>query len=89
MHIQEVTSRVNETLNQGFEIPLHDLKPEAGLFTDLKLDSLDAIDLLVYLEEKMNIKVEADIFKEVRTLGDVYQMVAKLSGTNASPEIQH
>lgn len=88
MQIQEVTSRVNETLNQGFEIPLENLKPEANLFTDLKLDSLDAIDLLVYLEEKMNIKVEADIFKEVRTLGDVYQMVAKLAAV-PSPEVQH
>ncbi len=88
MQIQEVTSRVNETLNQGFEIPLESLKPEANLFTDLKLDSLDAIDLLVYLEEKMNIKVEADIFKEVRTLGDVYQMVAKLSSA-PSTEVQH
>lgn len=88
MQVQEIANRVNETLNQGFEIPLENLKPEANLFTDLKLDSLDAIDLLVYLEEKMNIKVEADVFKEVRTLQDVYQMVAKLSAP-ASAEVQH
>ncbi len=76
----EVINKVNETLHQGFEIPLEALKPEANLFEDLKLDSLDAIDLLVYLEEKLQVKVDGEVFKDVRTLKDVYAMVEKLHG---------
>lgn len=79
MEIQNITQQVNQTLHEGFEIPMADLKPEANLFTDLKLDSLDAIDMLVHLEEKLGIKVEGDVFKDVRTLGDVYTMVEKVA----------
>lgn len=78
MELVEITKQVNDTFHNAFEIPVGDLKPEANLFTDLHLDSLDAIDLLVYLEEKMGIKVDGDVFKEVRTLNDVYQMVYTL-----------
>ncbi len=42
---------------------------------DLELDSLDAIDMLVFLEEKINIKVDAETFRTVRTLDDVYNVV--------------
>ncbi len=78
MELAQITEQVNNTFHQAFEIPMKDLKPEANLFTDLHLDSLDAIDLIVYLEEKMGIKVDGDIFKEVRTLDDVYKMVHSL-----------
>lgn len=82
MEMQNITHQVNEALHQGFEIPLEDLKPEANLFTDLKLDSLDAIDMLVHLEEKIGIKVDGDVFKEVRTLDDIYRMVARITATH-------
>lgn len=84
--MQRITQEVNETLLQGFEIPLEELKPEANLFTDLKLDSLDAIDMLVHLEEKLGIKVEGDVFKEVRTLNDVYVMVDRVIATHPSKD---
>lgn len=84
MEIQNITQQVNSTLHEGFEIPLEDLKPEANLFTDLKLDSLDAIDMLVHLEEKLGIKVDGDVFKDVRTLADVYAMVGKVASSHAT-----
>lgn len=77
--METIKQSVNDTLHQGFEIPLESLKPEANLFTDLKLDSLDAIDMIVYLEEKLGVKVEGDVFKEVRTLNDVYTMISRLT----------
>ena len=54
------------------------LKPEAHLFTDLGLDSLDAVDMVVYLEEKIKLKVDAERMTQVRTLGDVYKLVEDL-----------
>jgi acyl carrier protein len=82
----EIVTRVNQTLHDGFEIPFEQLTPDATLFEQLKLDSLDAVDLLVHLEEKMGLKVEGEVFKNVRTLGDVYTMV---EGLHRDSELKH
>lgn len=74
----EVMGRVNAVMQQGFELKPELLKPEAKLFEELGLDSLDAIDLVVHLEEQLGIKVEAERFQNVRTLNDVYTLVGEL-----------
>ncbi|MEZ4814360.1 MAG: acyl carrier protein [Bdellovibrionota bacterium] len=70
--------QVNKLMIEGFEIPEEKLKPEAHLFTELGLDSLDAVDMVVYLEEKIQLKVDAEKMAEVRTLADVYKLVDDL-----------
>jgi acyl carrier protein len=74
----DVVEQVNKLMVEGFEIPADSLKPEAHLFTDLGLDSLDAVDMVVYLEEKIKLKVDAERMTQVRTLGDVYKLVEDL-----------
>ncbi|MBC7691979.1 MAG: acyl carrier protein [Methylotenera sp.] len=66
-------------MHQGFEIPVDKLQPTAILFEDLGLDSLDAVDMLVLLEEKMKIKVDTERLQKVRTLQDVYLLVTDLT----------
>ena len=77
----EIVAQVNKVLHEGLEIPMAKLRPEATLFDDLGLDSLDSIDMLVYLEENFGVKVDAEIFKEVRTVGDIYREVGMLAKT--------
>ena len=79
-----VITEVNQVLHEGFEIPLEKLHAQAHLFTDLELDSLDAIDLMVALEERTGKKVNIEVFKNARTMGDVYRMVGELAGASAS-----
>lgn len=74
----EVVTEVNKVLHEGFEIPFEKLSPTAHLFSDLELDSLDAIDLMVALEERTGAKVNIEVFKSARTMGDVYRMVGDL-----------
>ena len=83
MESQDIVQRVNATLSEGFEIAPERLVPEAHLFQDLQLDSLDAVDLMVHLEDSLGLKVEGEAFKDVRTLGDVYAMVERLRPANA------
>jgi acyl carrier protein len=71
----EIVSRVNQLMSEGFEIPTERLLPEATLMGDLGLDSLDAVDMLVILEEKLGTKIEGERLIKVRTLGDVYVLV--------------
>jgi len=75
---QDLVAQVNKLMMEGFEIPAEKLKPEAQLFADLGLDSLDAVDMVVYLEEKIKLKVDAERMTQVRTLGDVYKLVEDL-----------
>lgn len=61
-----------------FEVPADKIKPEAKIAEDLGFDSLDAVDMLVMLEESVNAKIEVEKFKQVKTLGDVYKLVASV-----------
>jgi acyl carrier protein len=71
--------KVNELMQRGFELPAEKLVPSATLFDELGLDSLDAVDMLVHLEENLGIKVDAEKLISVRTLQDVYDMVEGLA----------
>lgn len=75
MNREQLIAEVNSVMIEGFELEADQLKPDAKIVDDLELDSLDAIDMLVFLEEKINIKVDAERFRSVRTLNDIYDVV--------------
>jgi acyl carrier protein len=67
-----------------YMVTLFDTSPgaitlEADLVEDLDLDSIDAIDLIVKLQELTGRKIKADEFKTVRTVGDVVDRVYALT----------
>ncbi|MBO6066532.1 MAG: acyl carrier protein [Kiritimatiellae bacterium] len=75
---QEVEKQIVDILVADFEIDAAKLKPETNLFTELDLDSIDAVDLVVRLQQATGKKVNPEDFKQIRTLGDVTQAVLKL-----------
>jgi acyl carrier protein len=77
----EVLAKLSGYLHELFEVPTEKIKPEARLFEDLDLDSIDAVDLVVKLQELTGRKIQASDFKAVRTVGDVVECVyAQLQG---------
>lgn len=77
---QSVIEMVNAIMHEQFEVPVEDLKPMALLKDDLKLDSLDFVDMVVLLEEKMGHPLNSPIdFMAIKTLEDVYQLVERLT----------
>lgn len=76
---EDVLGRINDVLADEFEIGRAKLVPEARLFEDLDLDSIDAIDLVVRLQQQTSLKVKAEDFKAIRTLGDVADVIVKLA----------
>ena len=48
---------------------------EARLFEDLDLDSIDAVDLVVKLQEYTGRRIAPAEFKSVRTVGDVVDKI--------------
>lgn len=75
----DVLGRINDVLADEFEIDRAKLVPEARLFEDLDLDSIDAVDLVVRLQQQTSLKVKAEDFKAIRTLGDVADVIVKLA----------
>ena len=76
---EDVLGRINDVLADEFEIDRAKLVPEARLFEDLDLDSIDAVDLVVRLQQQTSLKVKAEDFKTIRTLGDVADVIVKLA----------
>ena len=76
---EDVLGRINDVLADEFEIDRAKLVPEARLFEDLDLDSIDAVDLVVRMQQQTSLKVKAEDFKAIRTLGDVADVIVKLS----------
>jgi acyl carrier protein len=73
---KEIIERVNAELEQEFEIPADKLVPGANLYEELGLDSLDAVDMVVVLEQQFKIKIrEADGIQSIRTLDDLYAFI--------------
>ncbi|HSY41778.1 MAG TPA: acyl carrier protein [Polyangia bacterium] len=82
MSPEEVLKHVTDLLATSFEIDPAKIKPEALLFQDLGLDSIDAIDLVVRLQEWTGRRVSEDALRGVRTVSDVVALVqAHLAGT--------
>jgi acyl carrier protein len=52
---------------------------EASFADDLSADSLDLVELVMALEETFNIEVAEDELKEIRTVGEAFELIyAKL-----------
>ena len=78
MEKEDVIEKINHTFIENFEIEPERLAKETKLFEDLELDSLDAVDMIVHMEQNLGIKVDIQKFSTVRTLDDVYQMAYEL-----------
>lgn len=71
-----VVRMVNEVFRDSFEIAPERLVPEAGIFADLGLDSLDMVDLAVALQKKFGVQLHGNPeVREIRTLQDLYGFI--------------
>jgi acyl carrier protein len=74
----EIFDAIRGILEKDFECPQEKLLPEARMFQDLDLDSIDAIDLVVKLQNMADVKVSRDDFKQIQTLWDMTEAIHKI-----------
>ena len=73
---QEIIGLINTSLAEEFELNSDRMKPEALIFDDLELDSLDIVDMVVVLENAFQFKIrEDDSIRKIRALGDIHAFV--------------
>jgi len=75
---EEILSYLRQILVELFELKPEQIVPEANLYTDLDIDSIDAVDLILKLKELTGRKIQPQTFKNVRTVGDVIDAVEAL-----------
>ena len=72
---ESVLERVREILVSSFELEPGAIQLDSHLIDDLDLDSIDAIDLSVRLEEKTGLSFKAEDLKSIRTIQDVVDFI--------------
>jgi acyl carrier protein len=78
MNDQQILDNLKKILEASFEIPPDRVVPEAKLFEELDLDSIDAVDLAIQVQQMTGKRIKPEDFKNVRTVGDVINTVKQL-----------
>ncbi|TCM63221.1 acyl carrier protein [Acinetobacter calcoaceticus] len=76
---QHVLEKLREWMEDLFEIEPERIQLESNLYTDLDVDSIDAIDLVVKIKELTGKQVKPEDFKNVRTVQDVVTVIQNMS----------
>jgi acyl carrier protein len=72
----EVIELIDSSLADEFELDREVMIPEANIYADLGLDSLDTVDMVIVLEGAFNFKIrEEESVRAIRTLGDIHHFV--------------
>lgn len=78
MEKNEILKKLQEALISEFGLDAEKVVPEARLYEDLGLDSIDAVDLIVKLKSMLPHNINPEVFKSVRTLQDVVDAIYNL-----------
>ena len=74
----EIFIKLRDVLVASFQLDPSKITLESHLFTDLDLDSIDAVELAIQLQDLAGRRVKAEEFKSVRTVADVVEAVYKM-----------
>lgn len=75
---ERIYNYLREELVALFELEPEQIQPQANLFEDLDIDSIDAVDLMVKLKAFTGKRIDPMHFKQVRTVQDVVDAVYHL-----------
>jgi len=75
---EEIYTWVVNILHEMFELDKARITPQSNLYSDLDIDSIDAVDLAVKLKQLTGKRLEPEVFKRVRTVQDVVDALSGL-----------
>jgi acyl carrier protein len=78
---EDILTVLEDLLVNIFEVDPASIRPEARLYEDLEVDSIDAVDLVIELRKITGRQIDPDEFKAVRTVDDVVGVVQALIDT--------
>jgi acyl carrier protein len=72
---EEIFASVRDLLMREFDLGRDEIRPSTHLIMDLDLDSIDAIDLAVRLEEETGYTLQEEELRSLQTVADVVELV--------------
>ncbi|MBC7858942.1 MAG: acyl carrier protein [Burkholderiaceae bacterium] len=84
MSRDELYGWVVDLLAEMFELDKATLTPASNLYSDLDIDSIDAVDLAVKLKQLTGKRLQPEVFKTIRTIDDVVQALLGLAAEQAA-----
>ena len=75
----QILEKLREWMEELFEIEPENIQLDSNLYSDLDVDSIDAIDLVVKIKELTGKQVQPEDFKNVRTIQDVVTVIQNMS----------
>ena len=75
MNLNAIIKTTNDVLVEEFEIDDSTIKGKANFRETLDLDSLDYVDLVVFVEENFGVKLTAEDFQKVISFNDFYALI--------------
>ncbi len=72
-----IFEKVKETIVNSLGCDEANIVPEAKLAEDLRIDSLDAVELVMALEEEFGISIPDEELSSMLTVGDVVDCINK------------
>lgn len=77
---ENITEKVTEIIVEQLGVSADKVEPEANLIEDLGADSLDAVELVMAVEEEFGIEVPDEEAEKLRTVGDIISHVISNTG---------
>lgn len=71
-----IFSEIKRILVELFELDESAIEPEARLYEDLDIDSIDTVDMMIELKKFAPSTITPEQFKDVKTLQDVVDVLA-------------
>lgn len=75
---EQILEQLRNWMEELFEIDPETIQMESNLYTDLDIDSIDAVDLVVKIRQATGQQIKPEDFKSVRTIADVVETIQKL-----------
>ncbi|MCC7200085.1 MAG: acyl carrier protein [Gammaproteobacteria bacterium] len=75
---EQVLALIRDALVEMFELDPARVTPEARLYDDLEIDSIDAVDLLDRVKRLTGRKISAEDFRSVRTVEDLVETLHRI-----------
>lgn len=78
---EEIFAEFTKVVEELFDIPAEKVTMTSRLGEDLDLDSIDAVDMIVHLQNFIGERIKPEHFKTVKTVGDVIEILYSMQST--------
>ena len=79
---EEIFNHIKDIFVNSFEVDEALITPEALLYQDLGLDSIDAIDLIAIIQKETGKSLQIEALQKVRSIEDVIALIETLEASN-------